>query len=581
MPGADRALHAALERVGPRFTLGDLLLAEGPTLDPDADALRRRVILAVHLAGGHLDVDEETREVIYVVPGRVRAAILARDVAERARRARRATWRHARRVARAAFGTFLVASAALAALAVVALVVVAMSRGHQGRGGGGGGSAPMLPTYVGHGRGVNADFWYYLWMRDLIELAYWNNAIRYERARVEREYGVVEGVPVKPSSSSGMGGGREGAGESGEGGDSDRGGPNAPRAGPSAVRRAAGGDDGDDDDDDDDEEDDWLDRDRELTFFESIFAFVFGRGDVNDDLEVRRWRAVGALLRVNKGCVFAEQVAPFLDSYLLSKEDQREVQNGLFAAVFDVIAHARRMFRKKADEARDASRMHEGYMLEVLTRFGGYAEASDDGQLIYVFPSLQVTTMANVASTSSAAASRALGRAVPAPTPPPIYERVKPLWEGGEKMPLVVALGFLNIFLIFVFRTAGGMDFKPPRQPLEPRAQQTMGRRAGRFRDSAPSTSTTDEYGEPPLVILVLELFPWLCKLLMPLLLVYSAIFFLVPSSRALYNAVENRRIVRRNDIRKRRAQDTLQISIQETEKQRRARGKQALDVVV
>ena len=34
----------------------------------------------------------------------------------------------------------------------------------------------MLPTYVGHGRGVNADFWYYLWMRDLIELA-WNNAI--------------------------------------------------------------------------------------------------------------------------------------------------------------------------------------------------------------------------------------------------------------------------------------------------------------------------------------------------------------------------------------------------------------------
>ena len=302
---------------------------------------------------------------------------------------------------------------------------------------------------------------------------------------------------------------------------------------------------------------------------------------MNDDLEVRRWRAVGALLRVNKGCVFAEQVAPFLDSYLLSKEDQREVQNGLFAAVFDVIAHARRMFRKKADEARDASRMHEGYMLEVLTRFGGYAEASDNGQLIYVFPSLQVTTMANVASTSSAAASRALGRAIPAPTPPPIYERVKPLWEGGEKMPLVVALGFLNIFLIFVFRTAGGMDFKPPRQPLEPRAQQTMGRRAGRFRDSAPSTSTTDEYGEPPLVILVLELFPWLCKLLMPLLLVYSAIFFLVPSSRALYNAVENRRIVRRNDIRKRRAQDTLQISIQETEKQRRARGKQALDVVV
>ena len=50
-----------------------------------------------------------------------------------------------------------------------------------------------------------------------------------------------------------------------------------------------------------------------MTFVESVFAFVFGRGDPNDDMEHRRWRAVSALLRVNRGAVFAEQVAPFLD----------------------------------------------------------------------------------------------------------------------------------------------------------------------------------------------------------------------------------------------------------------------------
>jgi len=90
---------------------------------------------------------------------------------------------------RAAFGSFLVVSAALVAIAVVAMVVIAMSRGQRD----GGGPTPMP---VG---GFNADFWYYLWMRDLIELTYWNNVLHYERVRMDREYGVASGIPVKPS----------------------------------------------------------------------------------------------------------------------------------------------------------------------------------------------------------------------------------------------------------------------------------------------------------------------------------------------------------------------------------------------
>ena len=35
--------------------------------------------------------------------------------------------------------------------------------------------------------------------------------------------------------------------------------------------------------------------------------------------------------------------------------------------------------KEDRDRERDPSRMHEGYMLEVLTRFGGHAESSDDG----------------------------------------------------------------------------------------------------------------------------------------------------------------------------------------------------------
>jgi hypothetical protein len=413
-------------------------------------------------------------------------------------------------------------------------------------------------------------------MRDLIELTYWNNVMRFERERAfaRAHDGVVEGVPMSKPSSGGNGH-SDGDGDRGSGDSAGR--ANVPPLANVGPRRG-----GDSEDEGDEEEDDWLDRDRELSFFESIFAFVFGRGDPNDNLEARRWRAVGALLRVNKGCVFAEQVAPFLDTYLLTKEDHSEVRNGLFAVVFDFVAHARRLFRKKVDAERDVRRMHEGYMLEVLTRFGGIAEASDAGELIYVFPSLQVTARPDEPSSSRPMPARN----VPPPMPPPIYERVRPLWESGTKMPLVIALGFLNIILIFIFRAAGGMDFKPPRQsqPLPRRAEQTMGRRAGRFRDTAPTMSTVtidaNDYGEPPLVILILELFPKLLKILMPLLLVYASIFFLVPTSRALYIAVENRRIKRRNDARKRRAQEILLTSVQMTDKQSRARGKQALEMV-
>ena len=84
-----RTLHRALERVGPRFTLGDLLLQESHALDADAESLRGRVIIAVELVGGHLDVDRETNEVVYVVPRRVRAVVMARDVQARAAAARR------------------------------------------------------------------------------------------------------------------------------------------------------------------------------------------------------------------------------------------------------------------------------------------------------------------------------------------------------------------------------------------------------------------------------------------------------------------------------------------------------------
>lgn len=96
--------------------------------------------------------------------------------------------------------------------------------------------------------------------------------------------------------------------------------------------------------------------DREINFLEAIFSFLFGDGNPNADLNERRWKTIGTVIRSNGGAVIAEQVAPYLDE--LGSQSQQE---------------------------------YEDYMLPVLSRFNGRPEVSPEGQLVYHFPELQVT----------------------------------------------------------------------------------------------------------------------------------------------------------------------------------------------
>lgn len=96
--------------------------------------------------------------------------------------------------------------------------------------------------------------------------------------------------------------------------------------------------------------------DREMNFLEAIYSFLFGDGNPNADLEERRWQAIATVIRNNDGAVVAEQIAPYLD----------EVGQGY-------------------------SQEYEEYMIPVLSRFNGRPEVSDEGQLVYHFPELQVT----------------------------------------------------------------------------------------------------------------------------------------------------------------------------------------------
>ncbi|MFN3927815.1 MAG: hypothetical protein ACK4QL_11000 [Pseudanabaenaceae cyanobacterium] len=89
-------------------------------------------------------------------------------------------------------------------------------------------------------------------------------------------------------------------------------------------------------------------------FLENVFAFLFGDGNPNYDLEERRYRLIANVIRNHDGVVVGEQLLPYLD------------------------------------EVSPAQLDNEDYMLPVLAKFNGYPEVTPQGKLVYRFPDLQM-----------------------------------------------------------------------------------------------------------------------------------------------------------------------------------------------
>lgn len=94
----------------------------------------------------------------------------------------------------------------------------------------------------------------------------------------------------------------------------------------------------------------------QMNFLEAVFSFLFGDGNPNADLEERRWKAIGTVIRNNRGAIAAEQIAPYLD-----------------------------------DVGKGYEQEYESYVLPVLTRFNGRPEVSPAGDIVYHFPDLQAS----------------------------------------------------------------------------------------------------------------------------------------------------------------------------------------------
>lgn len=96
--------------------------------------------------------------------------------------------------------------------------------------------------------------------------------------------------------------------------------------------------------------------------FEGIFSYIFGDGDPNRNLELARLREASKIIRDNGGAVTAEQLAPFCDV-----DDPDEMGNKFL--------------------------VDESYVLPIVSQLGGEPAVTDDGDIVYLFPDLQVSAL--------------------------------------------------------------------------------------------------------------------------------------------------------------------------------------------
>ncbi|OEU21920.1 hypothetical protein FRACYDRAFT_223203 [Fragilariopsis cylindrus CCMP1102] len=102
----------------------------------------------------------------------------------------------------------------------------------------------------------------------------------------------------------------------------------------------------------------------EMGFLESAFSFVFGDGDPNAGLEEKRLSLAAQMIRDNKGAVTAEQLAPYCDAPDLPDDS--------------------------------SSYVDESFVLPIVSQLDGMPTVTEDGDIIYTFPDLQVSASTDI-----------------------------------------------------------------------------------------------------------------------------------------------------------------------------------------
>ena len=101
-------------------------------------------------------------------------------------------------------------------------------------------------------------------------------------------------------------------------------------------------------------------EEEEPNMLERIFCYIFGDGNPNRNMEAARLKMAANVIRQNGGAVIAEQLAPFCD-----------------APSYKSIS--------------SSNTVDESFVLPIVSQLGGEPTVTDDGDIVYVFPELQVS----------------------------------------------------------------------------------------------------------------------------------------------------------------------------------------------
>ena len=124
-------------------------------------------------------------------------------------------------------------------------------------------------------------------------------------------------------------------------------------------------------------------NDDEMGFLESVFSYVFGDGNPNGDVEVRRLSLAADMIRKNGGAVSAEQLAPYCDDAPMPIME--EIIGG--------------------ELGKERAYVDESFVLPIVAQLDGEPQVTEEGDIVYAFPEL-MTSASSSSSTSSSLTSK-------------------------------------------------------------------------------------------------------------------------------------------------------------------------------
>ncbi len=176
-----------------------------------------------------------------------------------------------------------------------------------------------------------------------------------------------------------------------------------------------------------------------VAFLESVYSILFGDGDPNQDLDQKRWQRIGSFLRHRGGVVIAEDLAPLLDLGSPPSRSQRTELNPSELKLSELQPHESLVAAERADQG----------MLPVLLHFDGQPQVTDQGDLLYCFPSLYGGAAEGLSSADSSSEERSKAKGVSLP----LRERRIPFthanqWQRRAYGVLVVILLGMSLLLL-------------------------------------------------------------------------------------------------------------------------------------